>query len=125
MTTSKLKKVTEKEIENAILDYLKTIPDSFFWKNNSGGVFDPKARVFRKNTNRHIIKGVPDILGMIEGRFVGIEVKKPKPNKTYPSKEQKDFITRVEEIGGIAFIARSVSDVEEILEEVCGATSLL
>ncbi len=112
---------TEKEIENAILDRLKIVPNSFFWKNNSGGIFDPKARVFRKNTNRHIIKGVPDILGLIAGRFVGIEVKKPKPNKTYPSKDQKVFIEKVESVGGIAFIARSVEDVEGFLEGVCGS----
>jgi hypothetical protein len=111
---------TEKEIESAILDLLKTVPYGFFWKNNSGGVFDPTKRVFRKNTNPHIINGVPDILGLIDGMFIGIEVKKPKPNKTYPSKDQKAFIAKVESVGGIAFVARSVQDIEEFLENLCG-----
>lgn len=115
----------EKVIETDILDYLNTVPGAFFWKNNSGGVFDPTKRVFRKNTNPHIFNGVSDILGLYKGQMVVIEVKRPKPNKTYPSQAQKDFIARVDSCGGAGYIARSVEDAEEIMEDLCGATSLL
>jgi len=112
--------LTEKEIETGILDYLRDVPNSFFWKNQSVGIFDPKKRVFRKNRNPHAINGVSDILGLLAGRMIAIEVKKPKPSKSYPSKDQKDFIAKVNSVGGAACVARSIEDVQEFLEIICG-----
>ncbi len=109
---------TEKQIENDILDYLSTVPNCFCWKNQNIGVFDPKAKVFRKNHSKHQMKGISDILGVINGKMVAIEIKKPKTEmaaKTYPTRAQKDFLAKVRDNGGHGLVARSVADVEEFL----------
>lgn len=104
-------KQTEKQIENAILDYLTLLPGTY-WKNNSTGVFDPTKKVFRKSPKYHR-NGVSDILGIdADGRFVAIEVKTPKGRL---SENQKLFLDDINHFGGIAFVARSVDDVRERL----------
>lgn len=54
-------------------------------------------------------KGCPDIIGqMRDGRFLAVEVKKPKGKA---SEDQLAFIYRVRNAGGVAFVAWSVDDV--------------
>jgi len=109
---------TEKQIENDILDYLTTVTGAFMWKNQNIGVFDPKAKVFRKNHSKHQMKGISDILGVINGKMVAIEVKKPKTEmaaKTYATKAQVDFLAKVRANGGHGLVARSVADVQEFI----------
>lgn len=99
--------MTEKQIENEILNFLKTM-GVYCWKNQSVGIFDPVKKVYRKPNNPHHIKGVADILGIIQGRFLAIEV---KSDKGLISTEQKIFLKHINEEGGIAFVARSVEQV--------------
>jgi hypothetical protein len=47
------------------------------------------------------------------GRFLAIEVKRPG-NKASP--EQQQFIDTINEAGGLAFVARSVEEVERALD---------
>ena len=49
-----------------------------------------------------------DILGVIEGRFLAIEVKSAKG---VVSPEQRVFLARINQEGGIAFVARNVDQV--------------
>ncbi len=104
-------KLKEKDIENQILAWLwsKRI---FAWKNQSVGVFDRKRNVYRKSTNPFHIKGASDILGVYNGRFLAIEVKSDSGKL---SDNQKEFLERINSYGGIAFVARSVEDVESKL----------
>lgn len=53
-------------------------------------------------------KGVPDILGIYKGQFLGIEVKTEK-GKVQP--EQEAFLENIRKHGGIGFVARSLDDV--------------
>jgi len=104
--------VKETDVQMAICDYLATIGDDcLFWRNNNVGVFDPTRRCFRKNHSKYTPNGISDILGIYRGKPMAIEVKRPKPDKTYPTKEQKVFLQVFAEAGGIAFVARSVEDV--------------
>ena len=97
----------EKGIENAILRFLKSI-GVFCWKNQSVGIFDPVKKIYRKSNNTAHIKGVSDILGVVEGRFLAIEVKSAKG---VVSPEQRVFLARINQEGGIAFVARNVDQV--------------
>jgi hypothetical protein len=102
----------EKLIENQILHYLFK-RGIFAWKNQSVGVFDPVKRIYRKSNNPFHIKGVSDILGIMnDGRILAIEV---KTEKGRASPEQQLFIQKIKDRGGIAFVARSVYDVEKEL----------
>jgi hypothetical protein len=107
--------VPEKIIENAILTYLfyKKI---FAWKNQSVGVFDPVRKIYRKSSNKFHINGVSDILGILPGgRILAIEVKSAVGKA---SKEQNEFIDKINAGGGKAFVARSFEEVEaELIKE--------
>ena len=53
-------------------------------------------------------KGISDIIGIYKGRFLAIEVKRPGLK---PSEHQQAFIDRVNEEGGIGFVAWFPEDV--------------
>jgi Holliday junction resolvase len=63
----------------------------------------------------HYRKGVPDILGVWNGRALAIEVKKPDGQI---SKEQVQFLEEFCSLGGIGFVAKSVEDVVKRLLQV-------
>lgn len=102
----------EKEVERSILDFLLLYPGKF-WKNNSVGVYDARKGVYRKARSVHLINGVSDILGVMNGKFIAIEVKSAKGRL---SESQKQFLHDIQEEGGIAFVARSIEDVKRNLE---------
>ncbi|MCU0288730.1 MAG: VRR-NUC domain-containing protein [Acidobacteria bacterium] len=110
----KIKKIkrekTEAEIQREICDFLAK-KNVFFWRNNSTGLFDPFKGRFRKK-GKYEILGVSDILAVIYGRFIAIEVKS-KNGKA--SEYQLKFIENVIKNGGFSFIARSIEDVEKNL----------
>ena len=57
--------------------------------------------------------GIPDLICCFRGRMVGIEI---KTETGRVSEYQQAFIDRINEAGGLAFVARSVDDVIEALE---------
>jgi len=103
-------KVSEKEIQKTILDYLH-LRGIFAWRNNTGAfrsVYNGKERFHRFGT-----PGSGDILGLTkQGKFFSIEVKAPG-NKVTPDQER--FMTEVRANQGIAFVAYSVDDVEAFI----------
>lgn len=100
-------------IQNAICLYLETRTDLFFWVSKTQGTYDPTRRTFRK-MGRWNRKGVPDITAVLDdGRMLLIEVKS-KTGRL--SKEQKEFHKKVEELGAMVIVARSVEDVKNRLD---------
>lgn len=89
--------LTEQQITQQIRQVLK-LCRVWHWKNWSGPMTFPK--------------GISDILGCYQGKMLCIEVKKPGGRV---SPDQEKFIARVNEEGGIAFVAWSVDDVVEKL----------
>jgi hypothetical protein len=101
----------EKVIEYEILGFLRTL-GILCWKTDRQGTYDPVKKTFRANHNPYKITGVSDILALIDGVFIAIEVKSEKGRLT---PEQRAFIVKVNENGGIGFVARSLSQVVESL----------
>jgi hypothetical protein len=99
----------ETENQAAICEYLEK-RKHFFWRQNNGGVWDAKNNVFRKK-GKYQINGVPDVIVIHQGFFIGLEVKK---KGTYQSKEEKEFEKRCKEAGGEYYVVRSIDDVKEI-----------
>ena len=95
--------IKERAIQNEIITALRFL-NIFCWTNSSVGIFDPTRKVFRKPHGNYSIKGVSDILGCIDGRFIAIEVKSEKGKL---SAEQREFIAKVKDNGGVAFVAKS------------------
>jgi hypothetical protein len=100
--------LSEKEIQNQILEYLYN-RGVFCWRQNTVGVYDEKRGCYIRNNSRYVIRGVSDILGVLpNGRILAIEVKSRK-GKVSP--DQEAFLKNVLLKGGVAILARSLEDV--------------
>ena len=99
----------ESDIQALILIYVTGLPNSYLWRQNSG-VFHDSEGVRRI---RACPAGTPDIIGMINGRFVGIECKRAKGGKVL--KSQEDCERNIKRGNGLYIIARSVEDVQDAL----------
>jgi Holliday junction resolvase len=69
----------------------------FHWKNHGGLGSAP---------------GLPDICAVHNGRMVAIELKAPRG---VVSPQQQQFIDRINEAGGLAFVARTIDEVIDSL----------
>lgn len=99
---------TESQIQAAILDYL-ALRGILAWRTNSGAIITQAGRMV------HLApKGTADIIGIMpgSGKLLAIECKTRK-GKVTP--EQEEFLQRVRDNGGCAFVARSVEDVERMM----------
>lgn len=88
--------MTEQAIQKKIVDYLS--------KNGAYSV-----KTIATNSG-----GTPDILCCFKGRFCAIEVKSPKGKV---SELQKWHIEQIKKAGGVAFVARSIDEVQIALRE--------
>lgn len=105
-------KISEKEIQKQILQFL-TAYKIFVFRNNTTGVYDPVKKIFRPLSG-FSLRGVADILGLTpEGRFLAIEVKTATGRQTF---EQKQFEDAVKANNGIYILARSIDDVRWLVE---------
>lgn len=93
----------EKEIQKIILEWLKW-KKIFHYKSNNVGIF-------KRATGSYIPSGViglPDIICVVDGRYVGIEVK-AKYGKQ--SEGQKAFQENLEKAGGLYFLVYSLEEL--------------
>lgn len=104
--------MTEKEIETSILDWINQQPKCFAFKINTIGVYDENIEAYRK-TSKFVLKGTSDIIGIWKGKPLAVEVKS-KTGRL--SQEQKAFINRYIDLGGIAFKVSSLEEVVRNLE---------
>lgn len=133
--------MTESEIQNAIFLAFGREPDVKLWRNNSGVAEEPvvtRAHVERligmlrrcefmsaldlllallkqkpRFTRYGLGVGSSDIVGIVRGLFVAMEV---KTESGRVSKEQQKFVNLVNARGGCAAIVRSVDDVGALIE---------
>lgn len=92
--------MNESEIVKQIKEYLKTVPNCFFWKEH-GGQFGAS--------------GIPDIIICLKGRFVAFEVKTKKGKLTVL---QAITLRQIQKAGGIAEVVRSVEDAKRIVTKL-------
>lgn len=90
----------EGDLCRKILKHLKhKYPNSFFYKVNGNG--------FQ-------MKGIPDIIGCLEGTFIGLEVKLPKGS--YGATElQLQRIKEIKKAGGRSAVVTSIEEVEDFI----------
>lgn len=96
----------EKDIQRQITDFLE-LKHIFFYRQNTGA--------FKTNIGgfyRFGIVGAPDLICVIKGQYIGIEVKGEKGKQ---SKGQKDFQRNLTREGGKYILAYSLEDVIENL----------
>lgn len=121
---TKLKPLTEKQIESQILEWLNYQKGIFAFKVNTVGVFDPKKEVFRVNRNPFLHLGTADILGICDGRFFAMEVKTPLGLKRALSKptphdiRQQQFIHTVKRFYGFGGLVCSINDAAALIHQI-------
>lgn len=59
-------------------------------------------------------RGIPDILGVANGRMVALEVKRPGGK---PTRIQQYRIDKLRQLGAVAGIVTSIADVQKLLQE--------
>lgn len=90
------------DVQRAILDYL-ALKRIFHYRNNSGGFRDAANHFYRFGA-----VGSPDIVCVVNGQYVGIEVKAPDGRQ---SEHQKEFQRKLEAVGGWYILAFAIDDV--------------
>lgn len=89
----------EKTVENKIKDYL----------------FQHGIYHFKVHGSKFMPSGIADIISCVNGRFVGIEVKRPGA-KNEQSEQQKIHQRNVIKSGGIYILADCLEDVINVVE---------
>jgi hypothetical protein len=97
----------EHDLQNLILDYLSA-KRIFHYRNNSGAM--AKEYNGKKYFMRFGCPGSPDIVCVINGQYIGIEVKGEKGKQ---NDNQKDFQEELEDSGGKYILAYCLEDVIE------------
>jgi len=92
----------ETDVQRAILDYL-ALKRIFHYRNNSGAFKRDDGHFYRFGA-----LGSPDIVCVVNGQYVGIEVKAPGGKQ---SEHQKEFQRQLEAAGGRYIIVHSIDDV--------------
>ncbi len=87
---------SEQQIQKSIIKYLHEI-----------GAYTFKT----VSSNR---AGIPDVIACIDGRFIALEIKRPK-GKATPL--QKLELSKIVKSGGVASVVTSVEDVRAILRD--------
>jgi hypothetical protein len=97
--------ILEHDIQTAICEWL-TLRRIFFYRQNAGGMKKGKHFV------RFAVKGAPDIVCVIKGCYIGIEVKRPGGKQT---PDQAAFQDQLILAGGNYVLAESLEDVKDAL----------
>lgn len=101
-------KSTEKATQAACLDLLAA-KRIFHYRQNSGG-----AMVAGNHFMRFGTPGAPDIVAVIGGQYIGIEVKDLKAKQ---NANQIKFQESLEKAGGRYLLVRTIDDLIQFLEK--------
>jgi len=85
-----------------------TLRGIFHYRNNSGAFVFPETATTSRRFFKAGALGSPDIVCVVKGQYVGIEVKGTKGKQ---SDNQKEFQRRLEAVGGRYILAFSLDDV--------------
>jgi len=100
----KAQTIPEADVQVEILEGLNARRIGFFWRCNNAGIFDAKKGVYRR-PSKFSIKGVSDILGVLNGKSIAIEVKS-KDEYTWVM----NFLERVEKVGVLKYLPTSAKE---------------
>ncbi len=74
----------------------------------------PAAFIWKAAAGPYSQGGIPDICAIIDGKFYGFEVKRPKDGRL--SRLQEQAIKKINAAGGIAAVVSFPADVEKIIK---------
>lgn len=101
-------KSTEKQTQNAILDYLALRKDLMYWRQNTGAIKTERGGFYRFTS----MNGMPDIFVLSCAQIYALEVKDVKGKQ---NDNQIAFQKLFEAHGGIYKVVRSLDDIKSII----------
>ena len=104
LVKKRFKDTTANDLTKTIIWDMYYVRGGVAYRINNGATYDARKKVYRAGVQR---KGIPDIIGIIDGRFFGIEVKIGADRQ---SADQKEIEKEINDVGGVYFIAKSYDD---------------
>ena len=113
------KPTLEKVIQREICEWLDR-QQLMFWRSNNVPVFSASGRNNQGEMRFRALpkftpRGLPDVQMIIDGKFVGLEIK--RPGRTL-SPDQEKFGMRVLQAGGDYHCVHSLDEVMELMDKV-------
>lgn len=105
----RLPKITESQIQRSVLDYLAK-RQILHYRQNSGAFVDKNLHYYKFSS----MNGLPDIVAIIEGYYVALEIKDAKGKL---NDNQVVFRKNLLDSGGIYFTIRSLAEAIEAIED--------
>jgi len=96
---NKKKQSPANALTDAVITYIK-LKGGIAYRINNMGVYDAKLGKFRTSGTK---KGIPDIIGIHKGRFIGVEIKIGKDRQSDDQKLREQEIIKA---GGYYYIAK-------------------
>ena len=108
-----IKQKLEKETQKEICDWL-ALNKFFFWRSNNLPVFSMSGSGYKtfRAMPKYSPKGLPDIIVITGGKFIGIEVKRKGAKQ---SADQVHFMNSCRNNGGEYLLAYTLQDVSDEL----------
>lgn len=105
----------EVDIQNAICEVLM-YRGIFFWRSNNIPVFgkNKSGNWTYRSMGKYAVRGVPDIICIHNGKFIGLEVKRDK--KSPLSEYQETFRDNLITNGGYYYVLTSTNDLLQVHE---------
>jgi len=108
----------ENQVQSACQKFLQ-LKGAFVWRNQSRTIMVP-GKGGKPRPMFFGLPGSPDLIGVLNGRAIGVECKKPLGPRgghggSVQTSEQKAFQDEFERAGGLYILARSVDDVEKAI----------
>ena len=100
------------DLTKSVVFDLTTVRGGTAYRINNGAVYDAKRKAYRKGSVR---KGVPDIIGVVNGYFIGVEIKFGRDKQ---SADQRTVQLEIEAAGGYYFIAKTYEDYLNKINEI-------
>ncbi len=113
----------ESQIQKEILNWLTFQPKDqmFSWRQYTGPIVRGNPNKGQTFFTPNPCPGLPDIVVIIKGRFVGLEIKQPKGRQ---SKEQQTFEKAIKKAGGFYFLIRSLDEAIKAIEKIKHLTEI-
>lgn len=110
--------MSEKDLQNACLEYLNMLPDSLAYECYNGGL-PACARgsriIYKRKNQKNRPNGFPDCIWFVQGEVILFEF---KVDKGKVSKEQEAMHARLAEIGFEVYVIRSLSELIDLADNV-------
>jgi|WetSurMetagenome_2_1015567.scaffolds.fasta_scaffold62105_2 hypothetical protein len=106
----------ETDIVKAIRVALSTVPGLLLWRNNTGMLRDRNGTPVRYG----LAVGSSDLIGILNGRFIALEVKRPGQNAR---SSQEYWMLQVRASGGFAAVVHSVDEARCAIVRARGGCS--